>query len=172
VGDIMSTMMGCDEALMVQDQWISELLAAGPTVSLDGETLTLVGDGVTLVLAEEAPTPTATLVGPTWTAESIVDANAISSVAGEPPTFTFHDDDSVDVFDGCSSTTATVDIVRDALVFTAGELGPPCPPDAPTGWASAVTPLLSGSPVTYTIEGDLLSLRSADGSGLDLRADG
>jgi heat shock protein HslJ len=172
VGDIMSTMMGCEEALMAQDQWISELLTAGPTASIEGATLTLVSDGVTLVLAEEAPTPTATLVGPTWTAESIVDADAISSVAGEPPTFTFHDDDSVDVFDGCSTTTATVAIVGDALVFAAGELGPPCPPDAPTEWANAVTPLLSGGPVTYTIEGDLLSLRSADGSGLDLRADG
>ncbi len=44
-------MMACDEALMTQDQWVSTLLTSSPTVSLDGDTLTVAGDEITLTLA-------------------------------------------------------------------------------------------------------------------------
>lgn len=36
------TMMACDEALMDQDQWLSEFLTSSPALAVDGETLTLV----------------------------------------------------------------------------------------------------------------------------------
>jgi heat shock protein HslJ len=48
-----STMMACDEALMAQDQWLSEFLTSGPALEIDGDTLTLGDDanGITLSAA-------------------------------------------------------------------------------------------------------------------------
>lgn len=45
-----STMMACDEALMEQDQWLSEFLTSGPAIEIDGDTVTLGDDasGITL----------------------------------------------------------------------------------------------------------------------------
>ena len=48
-----STMMACDEALMEQDQWLSEFLTSGPAIEIDGDTVTLGDDanGITLSAA-------------------------------------------------------------------------------------------------------------------------
>jgi len=43
--ELATTMMGCEEPLMAQDQWVASFLEADPDVILDGDTLTLtVGD--------------------------------------------------------------------------------------------------------------------------------
>ena len=47
------TEMGCPDGLADQDAWLSEFLAAGPEVALDGETLTLSKDGVVIELVEQ-----------------------------------------------------------------------------------------------------------------------
>jgi heat shock protein HslJ len=52
VGQLASTMMGCEEPLMAQDRWLGEFLEAGPTVALDGELLTLRSGDEVLELAE------------------------------------------------------------------------------------------------------------------------
>ncbi len=51
--EMASTMMGCEQALMDQDQWLAEFLGSEPEVALDGDTLTLTGDGETLELTAE-----------------------------------------------------------------------------------------------------------------------
>ena len=53
-GPLGMTMMGCDPALMDQDQWISEFLASGPTWKLDGPNLTLASGETVLVLKDSA----------------------------------------------------------------------------------------------------------------------
>ena len=51
VGAMMSTLMGCPDALNAQDQRLAELMSSSPSVSLEGDTLTIQGDS-TLVLTE------------------------------------------------------------------------------------------------------------------------
>ncbi len=46
-----------------------------------------------------------------------------------------------------------------------------CPDETSQAWADAVTGVLA-APATYAIEGDVLTLRAEDGSGLDLRSGG
>jgi heat shock protein HslJ len=48
-----STMMGCSAALAAQDAAIADLLTSGPTIALDGATLTITGDDVTLTAEED-----------------------------------------------------------------------------------------------------------------------
>lgn len=52
-GTLASTMMACDDALMAQDQWLSEFLSSSPALSLDGDTLTLGDDTTGLTLTED-----------------------------------------------------------------------------------------------------------------------
>lgn len=54
VGQLASTMMGCEDALMAQDQWLAGFLEAGPQVTLADGTLTLTTDDVTMELAEQS----------------------------------------------------------------------------------------------------------------------
>lgn len=49
VGPLAQTMMACEPALMEQDQVIADALAATPTWSLSGQTLTLTGGGTVIV---------------------------------------------------------------------------------------------------------------------------
>lgn len=48
VGTMAQTLMACTDDLMQQDQFLVGFLEAGPTVTLDKGTLTLVGENVTL----------------------------------------------------------------------------------------------------------------------------
>jgi hypothetical protein len=45
-------MMGCDDALSAQDQWLAEVLARPGEVSVDGEEVTLTFGDTVLVMAE------------------------------------------------------------------------------------------------------------------------
>jgi heat shock protein HslJ len=51
-GELARTTMGCDDALSAQDDWLSEFLSSGPSVELDGSTLTL-DDGVATITLEQ-----------------------------------------------------------------------------------------------------------------------
>ena len=105
VGDMASTMMACEPAaLMDQDTWLSSFLTSDPTVALDGDTLTLTVGQSAITLVEE---PDQTLEGPTWTFESILSADAVTSVAvARPPTLTFAGG-QVAVDTGCNTGSGT-----------------------------------------------------------------
>jgi heat shock protein HslJ len=51
VEQLAQTQMACDQPLMDQDTWVAEFLDGDPTITLDGDQLTLVEDGVTMSLA-------------------------------------------------------------------------------------------------------------------------
>ena len=51
-GPLAMTMMACDEALMDQDQWLSEFLTSSPALAVDAETLTLGDDTTGITLSE------------------------------------------------------------------------------------------------------------------------
>jgi heat shock protein HslJ len=48
-----STMMGCEEPLMAQDQWVASFLEADPDITLDGATMTLTAGDESLELSAE-----------------------------------------------------------------------------------------------------------------------
>ncbi len=52
--ELASTMMGCEDALMAQDQWLGAFLESGPTVTLDGDVLTLTAGDESLELTAES----------------------------------------------------------------------------------------------------------------------
>jgi heat shock protein HslJ len=53
VGDMASTLIGCPDDLQQQDGTLQDLLTGGPGVTLDGEVLTISGQGLTLTAREQ-----------------------------------------------------------------------------------------------------------------------
>jgi heat shock protein HslJ len=53
VDPLVATMMACDDALMAQDQLMADLLSAGPTITLDGDELTLASSATTVTLTPQ-----------------------------------------------------------------------------------------------------------------------
>jgi heat shock protein HslJ len=165
-----ATMMACEQPLMDQDMWLTEFLAASPAIALDGTTLTLTGSDATITLDEIEP---AALVGTTWTVTGTLATEAISSVpAGSAASIVIAEDGSVAVNTGCNTGSGSVEITDTTLVF-----GPiastliACEGDLAALEASVLS-VLQGE-VTYTIEGDTMSLRSGEGAdaiGLDFTA--
>jgi heat shock protein HslJ len=51
VEQLAQTQMACDQPLMDQDTWLAAFLGDDPTITLEGDQLTLAEDGVTITLA-------------------------------------------------------------------------------------------------------------------------
>lgn len=170
VGAMASTMMACDDALMAQDQWLSEFLTSGPEITLDGGTLTLAGSESTIALAAVEPTP---LEGTTWTVSGTVanDAVTVSLVDSEASmTIT---DGRAQVDTGCNTGSSTVEVTDTTITFGPLALTRMACDEELTRLEASVVLALDGE-VTYEISGDTMQLRkdTPDGAvGLDFTAE-
>jgi heat shock protein HslJ len=172
VADLATTEMACaDVALMDQDSWFADLLMAGPTLALAGDTLTMTSGSTIIVFVDrETADPDRPLIGTTWVLESIIDGESASSVpAGVRADLTFTADERLSAFLGCNRGSASA-IVDDTSV----EIGPltttrmACG-ELETEVEAAMIATLAGT-VDYEIEGPQLRLRMGD-RGLDFRAE-
>ncbi len=168
VGGLAMTEMGCDQALMAQDQWLAGLLD-GAAVALDGDTLTLSKGGVVLTLLDRrVADPDRPLLGTRWVLDGMVSGGAVSSVpVGITAAITFADG-RVSVETGCNSGGATVEVTDTTLAFGPLSLTKRgCPGDA-ASVERAVTAVLAGT-IGYRIEADALILDTG-AAGLTFRA--
>ena len=168
LGSMMSTEMGCDQALMTQDGWVSSFLG-GATVALAGDSLTLGNGGVTMNLSDRrVADPDRPLVGTRWVVDGIVAGDTTSSIPmGVTAALTFTDD-RLALEAGCNTGGGPVTIGRSS--FTVGPLGltkKACEPAA-TMVEKAVLEALGGQ-IDFTIEADRLTITNGQ-SGLTLQA--
>lgn len=181
VDALAQTEMGCEPALMDQDQWLADLLSAGPAITVDGDTLTLTADdGTVLTMVDrEVADPDRPVEGTRWVVTGIVSNDAVSSVPIDPSTgdpvvasITI-DDGRMALEAGCNTGGGTVEVAESTLTFDGIALTRKmCPPEQ-MGVEDAVTATLQGE-VAYEISADRLSLRRTldDGTevGLELTA--
>lgn len=165
------TEMGCEEARMTQDEWISQWLAGGLTATVEGDRLTLAGGGVTMVLVDrKVADPDRPLVGTTWVVDGLVSESggAVSSIPDGIRASLRINAGVLQVNTGCNEGQAPVEVDGDtlrvgSLVLTRRACGP-----AAAEVERAMTRVLAGA-VTATIDGGSLQLAGAKG-GLLLRA--
>ena len=167
------TMMACEPAaLMDQDTWLTALLTSKPTVSVDGDTLTITATDGTVVtfLDRVVANPDLPLEGTTWNLEGLVTADAVSSIAfpGRVPSLLL-EDGTVTVDTGCNTGSGTYTISGTDITF-----GPiattrmACTDPAGGATETAVLTVLSGT-ASSEIEADVLRLTNGT-NGLVLRA--
>ncbi len=167
-GQLATTEMACDPALMEQDRWVAELLG-GAGLTLDGDTLTLERGSVVLTLVDrEVADPDRPLEGTRWVVDGIVAGDAVSSVpAGLTAAITIADG-QVSVEAGCNTGGGTVKVTEETLVFGPIALTEMACAPAAMAVEQAVIAALTGR-VAYTIEAGTLTLDAGD-AGLILRA--
>ncbi len=121
-----TTEMACDDDRMAQDDWLADLLGAGPTLALDGATLTLTTDTVELVMTDrEVADPDRPLVGTVWQGTTIIDGETASnSAAVEAVELTFGSDGRVSVKSGCNSGSGSYDASSTTLSSGTLTFGP------------------------------------------------
>ena len=169
VGAMASTMMACDDALMEQDQWLSEFLASGPEIALDGDTLTLTGSETTVTLATVQPAP---LEGTTWVVSGTVANEAVTASLVDSEASMTITDGQAQVDTGCNTGSSTVEVTDTTITFGPLALTRMACDEELTRLEASVVLALDGE-VTYEINGDTLMLRkdSPDGPvGLDFTA--
>ena len=159
LGMMMTTEMACEQPLMAQDQWIAAFLP-GAAALLDGPTLTLTKEGVTLTLLDaEVANPDRSLEGGRWVVTGIGTADAVSTVpAGTEASLVFADG-KVTVEAGCNSGSATYELGEGTIRFGPVGITMKLCDDTTMELEQAVLGVLQGE-VTYAIDADTLTLSS------------
>jgi heat shock protein HslJ len=158
------TLIGCPPGLSEQDRWVTGVMSGRPRWRLDGDTLTLTAGAVILTLLDErVADPDRPLSGPQWTVDTVISGGAAGSV---PPgsALTFVDGRTVTGTTPCGPVAAAVTRQGDTLRFS-GLTRTACADPV----HAAIVAVLSGD-ATVLIKGDTLTLTTADGRGIRLRA--
>lgn len=170
-----STMMACDQPLMDQEAAISKFLSSNPTITADGDNLTLTDGTITMeFLDREIADPDKPLAGTTWTVTGIITGEAVSSTtAGTSADMTITVDadgkGTAAVNAGCNTGQADVTVTDTAITFGPMALTKMMCDDAAMQLETAVTRSLSGE-ITYEIEAGVLTITDTVGGGLILAA--
>lgn len=110
------TEMGCQPALIAQDQWLVAFLTADPTFALTDTELKLSTSDTVITLANLIDLP---LVGPTWGLTSIISGDAVSSVPVDvSASVTFAADGTFQMNDGCNSGGGRYVVDGDTIRFS------------------------------------------------------
>lgn len=167
IGDVFGTEMACADEVMVLETAYLAALQVVDTVARDGATMTFTGPGVELTFDEVPAVPDAEVTGTTWVLESLVSGDAVSSTLGEPATLVLGDDRTLAGSTGCREFTGTYSEAGDAVATTGVTPTGTCTPDVAAQDAHVIGVLAAAE---ATVEGDLLTLTAADGTGLQYRA--
>lgn len=166
------TDMGCPQPLMDQDAWLSGLFTEPVTFALDGDDLTLTSGVVVLDLTDrEVVSPDQPLKGTTWTLDSLITGDAVSSVPAGLKATLLIDDDGLHFDSACSSLDTAVTI--DGDVIRSGDSGSGSAASECGQEQESVDRAVGrvlGSDVTWSIDEKSLTLMSGD-HGLGFRAE-
>ncbi len=165
-GPIAGTLMACAPEIMKQEAAYLANLGKAAQFNLDkeGQLALSDADGNLLLLYTEAEPPS--LTGTTWTATGYNNGKGgvISLAGGTKITAVFHEDGSLTGTAGCNSynTTYTIDGNNIAIAETIATTNMACAEDVMQQEQAYLAALPQAA--TYTIRGDKLELRDANGS--------
>lgn len=163
------TEIGCDPERHAQDEWLADLLMAGPRYELDDDRLHLRSGEIELTLVDrEVADPDRALQGTAWALDGLIDGDAVSSMpAGVDGTLRF--DEGKVAMEVCNEGSAEVTVTQDQLEIGDLEATLMACDDERMAVENAVMGVLDGT-ITYEIEASVLTLLHPDGHGLLLRA--
>lgn len=174
VTELPATQMACSpRAVMDAEQAYLTALARVDAATIEGDRLTLTGDGVALTFARLPETVDEPLVGTTWVLDTLLDGETAATVAvfdaERPMTLELADDGTYEAYTGCNTLDGQFVDAGDRLdLRTASVTDVACP--APLADVQEHVLAVLGSEVAVERAGDRLTLTAADGLGLSYRA--
>lgn len=167
IGALSMTEMACDEATMALESAYLAGLSAVTSADRAGSSLLLEGPNVELTFALDVPEPDAALVGTTWSLESMVTAEAVTSVLG-PATLVLEEDGTMHGSTGCRDFTARYELSGSDLRVSDLAADPVECEEGIGSQDAHVLETFAGQ-VRLAIEGNRLSMSGTD-RGLDYLA--
>lgn len=166
------TEMGCDEERHAQDDWLFGFLGSQPAMAQDGDKLTLTSGGTVITLQDsEVAEPDLPLTGRTWTVDSLISGDAVSSVPGDAvATLVFTDEGRVEVDTGCNVGGGTYELADATMRISEVITTLRACEGAVAELESAVMAVLTAGELDYAIDAGSLTLMGGD-QGLGLRGD-
>ncbi|HVZ72142.1 MAG TPA: META domain-containing protein [Polyangia bacterium] len=167
VTNIGSTGIGCAEPLAAQDAWLETFLGAQPTLTLDEPRLTMATTDASVVLLDrKIAIPDRPLVGTAWTGNGMSDGMSVSFGPGSAAVaLTLGADGKVTIATSCQTGTGT--FTSDATTIRFSGLtydGAACANATFQRTSDAVLAVLDGSPVTYVIKENGLTVTKGTSS--------
>jgi len=162
VMDAYYTLIGCSPSVNELENWYFAFLESHPSITYEGDELTLEGDGIRIdYIDEELVPPDLELRGPTWTVEGIVENEfATQGQWPSPATLVFHTDRTVSIETGCNSGFAGFFYDGDGIELSdvvVTERG--CEGDAAVLERAVLDVLVGPQPVPWGISSERLYLR-------------
>ncbi len=164
------TEMGCDSPRMEQDAWFADLLAAEPSVVMDGSTLTLESNGTVVTMSDEqVEDPDRSLIGTEWTLDGIIEGDTASSVPAHPKvTLHFTENGQVLFSDSCNSLDGTYTVTGDNISLE--NIATTLMACSPAGEVETAVQSVLRDVVEFQIDGPSLTLNNGP-HGLTYRAE-
>ncbi|HTV19421.1 MAG TPA: META domain-containing protein [Polyangiaceae bacterium] len=167
VSDLGRTEIGCEPALLAQDDWFATFFTSSPLVTQTGARLVLEGTDATLTfLDREVADPDRPLVGPTWTVDTMVRGNGPSAAASpilDLATLEFQPDGQLAVFVGCLNGSGAYTVGNGTLTFSGVTFSPaPCMPGADQRVIDHIRQVLAPGDVSFAIDARRLTLTRTD----------
>lgn len=173
VGQMDSTQMACEPDVMASEIAYTAALARVDAAAMDGDDLVLSGPGVALRFVPVAPPATADIVDRAWSLEAMTEPETATAVGGEPATLEIRKDGTFVGSTGCRSFTGTWMEVGNEIVATQMAMdGRECPADLAVQDSHVTTVLGDGFTIALSVDGQVLSLVSSGGLGLQYRTAG
>ncbi|MEM7153745.1 MAG: META domain-containing protein [Myxococcota bacterium] len=161
--DAAQTEIGCEPALLAQDEWYFGFLGSSPAITIQEQGVVLEGGGIRIeYLDQEVATPDLALAGQTWTVDTLIDGEVASNAAWpEPATIVFGDDGTVQVNTGCNSGSGTYSVSGNELTFVdVGVTEAGCVDELAQELERVVLGLVYGAqPVTWEVTASRLTLQ-------------
>ncbi|WP_455901970.1 META domain-containing protein [Rhodococcus gordoniae] len=173
--DLASTMMACPPERESADAWLTALFGAEPRWSLDGNSVTLTGDDITVSLEDEKVVdPDRPIAGTEWVVTSLRTADAVTTstaLENAAPTLVFSEDGTVTGNTGCNEFGGTAEVGDDVVLFEPLTMTrAACADPEVTTIETHILEVLAGE-TTYSIEGSSMTLTAPNGTdGLEFTA--
>lgn len=164
VDQLMSTLIGCPQPLAEQESWLADFFTSKPTLTQDGDTLTVASDDATLEFLDEAvANPDRDLVGPTWTVDTLISGGAAMSVMGAfAPTLRFRDDGTLEANGGCNGGGGGYKVQGASIEFSDISFTERGCPDQDAARTEAQFYSVLGAGATFEIKQNRLTVMNGD----------
>lgn len=162
-----STMIGCEEDLAVQDEWLRDLFLAGLTATTDGSDLDLAVDDVTIAMEPEPQADLETLLGRTWSVVGTISDGTTSRVPPRvrTPRLVVGDDGLARLDTGCNTGRTRVTVDSTSVTFAPPTTTRAACPEPTNSVEQIVLSVVDGRSDYLRYDGSVLILVK-DGAGL------
>ena len=173
VGDMFTTEMGCDPERHAQDDLVIRFLSAGPTVALDGDTLTLTaGDDTITLLDTDVADPDVPLDGGAWEVTGFFDELAAWAHAVDVADTVTISGSTITVVDACGTSTLAATFADDTTATVEPpEQWPVCDGETPAATQDLRRALEAGR-LVFEVDGRNLRISTGADLGVTLTAAG